>query len=96
MKPKYSPQPWEARKFNDTKSTTIYAAGINHSIASVKSSADAHLVAAAPELLDFAIQYLYSEHNICAPHHTAAPYSREQLKEMALKAIDKAEGAEAI
>jgi hypothetical protein len=48
---KPTPGPWEARKFDDTKSTTIYAMGVNHSIASAKKPEDARLIAAAPDLL---------------------------------------------
>lgn len=39
--------------------------------------------------LDFVIQYLYSEHNICAPDDDAAPYSPEELKEMAIEILKK-------
>ena len=47
------------------------------------------LFVAAPDLLDFVIQYLYSEHGICDPEHDAAPYMPEELKEMAQAAIHK-------
>ena len=45
---------------------------------------------ALPELLDFAIQYLYSKHYECSPGHLACPYSREQLGSMARAAITNA------
>lgn len=54
----------------------------------------ARLIAAAPKLLDFVIQYLYSEHGVCSPNHEAAPYMPEELKEMARAAILKATGKE--
>jgi ABC-type Fe3+ transport system substrate-binding protein len=50
------------------------------------------LAAAAPQAVDFAIQYLYSAHGICALDDYAAPYSSEQLKEMAEAIIAKAKG----
>jgi hypothetical protein len=46
----------------------------------------------AKDLLIFVIQYLYSEHHICDPKHDAAPYTPEELKEMAQEVIAKAEG----
>ena len=33
--------------------------------------------------LDFVIQYLYSEHQICSPTDEAAPYTPEELKKIA-------------
>ena len=52
------------------------------------------LAIAAPELLSFVIQYLYSEHGECYPEDEACPYSPEQLGEMARKLIAKATGRE--
>lgn len=52
---------------------------------------NAPLLAAAPELLDFAIQYLYSEHGECVPRHEAAPFTAGQLRDMARAAIAAAE-----
>jgi hypothetical protein len=37
--------------------------------------------------LDFVIQYLYSEHQICSPQDEAAPYTPDELKEMAIKIL---------
>ena len=39
------------------------------------------------EALDFVIQYLYSEHLICSPEDEAAPYTKEELREMAKKIL---------
>ena len=50
------------------------------------------LFAAAPELLAFAIQYLWSEHGECASHHEAAPYTPSELRDLARAAIARAEG----
>jgi hypothetical protein len=41
------------------------------------------------QALDFVIQYLYSEHQICDPEDDAAPYTPEELKEMAIKLLAK-------
>ena len=45
---------------------------------------------AAPGLLDFAIQYLYSEHGECSPEDCACPFFKEQLRKMARSAIANA------
>jgi hypothetical protein len=37
--------------------------------------------------LDFVIQYLYSEHQICSPDDDAAPYTPDELKTMAQKIL---------
>ena len=37
--------------------------------------------------MDFVIQYLYSEHNICDPSDCAAPYTKDELKNMAIKIL---------
>ena len=42
-----------------------------------------------PASLGFVIQYLYSEHQICAPDDEAAPYTPEELKIMAQGILDK-------
>ena len=44
----------------------------------------------APDLLDFAIQVKYSLGGGCDPNHDAAPYSNQELVEMASCLIDKA------
>jgi len=41
------------------------------------------------ESLDFVIQYLYSEHGICDPKDEAAPYTPDELREMAIKILAK-------
>lgn len=58
----------------------------------LKAGEVASLMNAAPELLYFVIQYLYSEHGICAPTDEAAPYSPEQLRDMAVAVLAKAKG----
>ena len=40
------------------------------------------------ESLDFVIQYLYSEHGICNPTDEAAPYTPEELKEVAISILN--------
>ena len=52
------------------------------------------LMAASPELMDFVIQYLYSEHGICAAHHAAAPFSPEQLRDKAQAVLAQIEGSD--
>lgn len=54
--------------------------------------ANAHLIAAAPELQDFVIQYLWSEHGICDPLHEACPFSPEQLRDKAIAVLAQSEG----
>ena len=54
----------------------------------------ARLIAAVPDLLDFAIQYLWSEHGECHPTDEACPFSPEQLGELARKVIAEARGRE--
>ena len=49
---------------------------------------NAKLIAAAPELLDFVIQYLYSEHGFCRPEDCAAPYTPKELEKMAFRFIE--------
>ena len=39
------------------------------------------------EALDFVVQYLYSEHQICDPKDDAAPYTPDELKRMAIKIL---------
>jgi len=39
------------------------------------------------DAMDFVIQYLYSEHQICAPTDEAAPYQPDELKKMAIKIL---------
>jgi hypothetical protein len=55
----------------------------------------ARLIATAPEAVDFLIQYLWSEHGICAADDEAAPYSPEQLRDMAQAIVAKARGQSA-
>ena len=43
----------------------------------------------ANDALGFVVQYLYSEHGICSPEDDAAPYTPEELKEMATNILDK-------
>ena len=50
------------------------------------------LAAAAPDLLDFAIQVLYSLAGECALDDCAAPYTNEELGIQARAAIAKANG----
>ena len=100
---KHTPGPWEEYyDYGDSQINihygdegqhiaTVHGPGAGATQESMK--ANARLIAAAPELFNFVIQYLYSEHGICASHHDAAPYSPEELKSMAEKAIAKAEGA---
>ena len=59
----------------------------------VSCKANMQLIAAAPELYDFLIQYLYSEHGICAAHHYACPFSADQLRDKATALIEKIEGS---
>ena len=58
-----TPGPWEARKFGDTKSVSIYAVSGNLSLASVREPANARLIAAAPDLADLCrrTQLLFDE-----------------------------------
>ena len=56
--------------------------------------ANIRIIAAAPELLDFLIQYLWSEHSICDPLHYACCYTPEQLRDKAQALLAKIEGTE--
>ncbi len=67
--------------------------GANGELPWRNAKANGQLLKRAPELYDFLIQYLYSEHGICAAHHFAAPYSAEQLKDKATALIEKIEGS---
>jgi len=40
------------------------------------------------DAVDFVIQYLYSEHQICDPDDCAAPYTPAELKDMAIKILN--------
>jgi len=42
------------------------------------------------QMKDFIIQYLYSEHSICAPDDEAAPYTAEELKAQAIELLARA------
>uniref|UniRef100_A0A6M3LTL0 Uncharacterized protein n=1 Tax=viral metagenome TaxID=1070528 RepID=A0A6M3LTL0_9ZZZZ len=59
-----------------------------------EEKAHAALIAAAPELLDFAIQVKYSLGGGCDPGKYAAPYTNEELIDMASRLIEAAEGVQ--
>ena len=61
-------------------------------VAAVYDKRNAALIAAAPELLDFAIQVKYSLGGGCDPGKDAAPYTNEELIDMASRLIEAAEG----
>lgn len=53
---------------------------------------DLRLMVAAPELLAFAIEYLWAEHGICAQSDEASCLSPEQLRDRAVEVLAKAKG----
>jgi hypothetical protein len=91
----HTPGPFEVRKFNDTKSTSIYADGVNHSIASVKTPADAAFIVHAcnchDELLAACKRALSFLH-IDVPLGTGNDHELMQCQIALQSAIAKAEG----
>ena len=63
----YTKGPWVAVKYPDVKSWTVAA---NGSIAKIKTEADAHLIAAAPDLLS-ALQQLLEMRGVVGKHECA-------------------------
>ena len=85
---KHTPGPWYESSTGNHQGL-IAAEDTGENIAVAYDKINAKLISAAPELLDFVIQYLYSEHNICSPDDDAAPYTPEELKKMAINLLSK-------
>jgi len=92
MTPTHSPGPWKVLAAPMHPHFVIYDKE-GEPVASIitdhirETRGNAHLVAAAPALFDFAIQVLSSLADECAPHHAAAPYTNEQLADQARAVI---------
>ena len=91
----HTPEPWniQATDENDLAWKISYDTedGLTYPIADIisypEATANAKLIASAPDMENFIIQYLYSEHGICDPNDEAAPYTPEELKDMAIRIL---------
>ena len=84
---KHTPGPWY-ESITGKGQGLIIAEDTGENIAVSYNRINAKLIAAAPDLLDFVIQYLYSAHDICDPEDCAAPYTPEELKDMAINILE--------
>jgi hypothetical protein len=84
----YTPTPWEVTEMVSgyTVRSTNDKYAVSKGIAKVDSKGDAYLIAAAPELLEVAKQFLQYEHGVDDPGQFMDDI------EAAKKAIAKAEG----
>lgn len=96
---KHTPGPWFAVKYPDTKGHTVWANGVS-SLASVKHNqphtqeANARLIAAAPEMLEFMHEIAQLAHTGGFPNMTTGELRRLLFGcgNRAMRAIAKAKG----
>jgi len=90
---RHTKEPWYEASMGNHQGLII-AEDSGENIAVAYDKRNAALIAAAPELLDFAIQVKYSLGGGCDPGKDAAPYTNEELIDMASRLIEAAEGVQ--